>query len=453
MIQNDNADGAATGTAIPDGSAAVLMPIIAMVFIAYLVIGLAMPVLPLHVHLDLGLGTFVVGLVSGGQFAASFFSRMWAGHYADQNGPRPAIVAGLLVAVASGLLYVLSVGVAASPVISVSILLLGRAVLGIAESFIITGALSWGLALMGPQNTGKVMSFVGTALYAAFAIGAPAGTALYMRFGFVAIAIAATLIPLVVLPLVAIMRPVPATSHASAGLIKVAGAVWLPGLGVALSGVGFGAIVTFIGLLFAQRGWTPAWLAFTSLSVAFIAGRALFGHLPDRIGGAKIALVCILIEALGQALIWLAPSSTVALVGVILSGLGYSLVYPGLGVEAIRRAPPQNRGLAMGAYTVCLDLSLGVASPALGLIAGRGLGPVYLASTLVVLGSALIALRLLMASEAGIRPVSDPRQEIPHATSYDISDHDHRVAVAAGDTIDACRGDHHHDRIKADADL
>ena len=54
------------------------MPIMAVVFIAYLVIGLAMPVLPLHVHLDLGLSTFVVGLVSGSQFAASFFSRMWA---------------------------------------------------------------------------------------------------------------------------------------------------------------------------------------------------------------------------------------------------------------------------------------------------------------------------------------------------------------------------------------
>ena len=32
-----------------------------------------------------------------------------------------------------------------------------------------------------------------------------------------------------------------------------------------------------------------------------------FGHLPDRIGGAKVALVCVLIEAAGQALIWLAP--------------------------------------------------------------------------------------------------------------------------------------------------
>jgi len=156
--------------------------------------------------------------------------------------------------------------------------------------------------------------------------------------------------------------------------MKVAGAVWLPGLGVALSGVGFCAIITFIGLFFAQRGWTPAWLAFTALSVAFIAGRALFGHLPDLIGGAKVALVCILIEAVGQALIWLATSSAAALVGVTLSGLGYSLVYPGLGVEAVRRAPPQDRGLAMGAYTVCLDLSLGLASPALGLIAGRGLG-------------------------------------------------------------------------------
>ena len=32
------------------------------------------------------------------------------------------------------------------------------------------------------------------------------------------------------------------------------------------------------------------------------------------------------------------------------SGLSYSLVYPGFGVEALRRTPPQDR-VAMGAYT------------------------------------------------------------------------------------------------------
>jgi predicted MFS family arabinose efflux permease len=161
-------------------------------------------------------------------------------------------------------------------------------------------------------------------------------------------------------------------------------------------------------------------------------------------------LVCILIEAAGQALIWLAPSSTAALAGVTLSGLGYSLVYPGLGVEAIRRAPPQNRGLAMGAYTVCLDLSLGLASPALGLVAGRGLGSVYLASTLVVLGSAFIALHLLNAAvpKQTVAHIRCSRQEIPR----EISDRGNRTAFAGVAGTGPRRGDHH-ERIKADADV
>src|SRR4051812_45675227 len=57
------------------GAVATLLPIMAVVFIAYLVIGLAMPVLPIHVHQGLGLGTFVVGLVAGSQFTALLLSR------------------------------------------------------------------------------------------------------------------------------------------------------------------------------------------------------------------------------------------------------------------------------------------------------------------------------------------------------------------------------------------
>ena len=175
---------------------AVGMPIVAVVFIAFLVIDLALPVLPLHVHQDLGLGTFVVGLVAGAQFAASLFSRFWAGNYADSRGAKRALVTGLLVAAAAGLLYFLSLLFVDEPKTSVTILLLGRAVLGAAESFIVTGAFAWGLALVGPQNTGQIMAWVGTAMYAAFAVGAPAGTSLYAAHGFAAIALATTLIPL-----------------------------------------------------------------------------------------------------------------------------------------------------------------------------------------------------------------------------------------------------------------
>jgi len=56
------------------GAVAALIPIMGVVFIAFLIIGMAMPVLPLHVHQGLGLGTFIVGLVAGSQFAAALLS-------------------------------------------------------------------------------------------------------------------------------------------------------------------------------------------------------------------------------------------------------------------------------------------------------------------------------------------------------------------------------------------
>jgi MFS family permease len=154
--------------------------------------------------------------------------------------------------------------------------------------------------------------------------------------------------------------------------------------------------MTFAALLYASRHWSPAWLAFTALSLAFIFGRALLGHLPDRLGGSRVALACILVEAAGQALIWFAPNATVALIGVTVTGLGYSLVYPGLGTEVVQAAPPQSRALALGAYTAFLDVSLGFSGPLLGLVAtGRDLVSVYAVSTFVVLASAALALWLV----------------------------------------------------------
>jgi MFS family permease len=377
---------------------AALLPIMAVVLIAFLVIGLALPVLPLHVHQGLGLGIWVVGLVAGSQFAASLVSRVWSGRHADSQGAKRAVVAGLLAAAASGLLYLLSLLFVGAPVTSVVILLLGRALLGGAESFVITGALSWGLGRVDPQSAGRVIAWVGMAMFAALALGAPIGTALYARGGFAAIALATTLMPLATLLLVAPLRPVPPQRGARPALVTLAGAVWMPGLGAAFGSVGFGAIIAFSSLLFAERGWSPVWLAFSAFAAALIVARAVGGHLPDQLGGARVALVCALIEAAGLALIWLAPGRALAAVGAGLAGFGYSLVYPGLGVEAVRRAPPQSRGVAMGAFTACLDLALGVASPALGLIAGgAGLGAVFLASTLVVLGAAAVAMRLLRA--------------------------------------------------------
>src|SRR3954452_3057302 len=108
-----------------------LLPIMGAVFVAFLVIGMAMPVLPLHVHNTLGLSTLIVGLVAGTQFGAAILSRVWAGRYADAGGAKNAVIAGLMIAAVSGLLYLASLHFLTAPALSVTVLLLGRALLGV----------------------------------------------------------------------------------------------------------------------------------------------------------------------------------------------------------------------------------------------------------------------------------------------------------------------------------
>src|SRR3954471_22092944 len=107
-----------------DVSGAALFPIMSIVFIGFLVIGIAIPVLPLHVHQGLGQSTFLVGLVVGSQFAAAILSRVYAGRHSDTRGPKRAVVIGLSIAAVAGLLYLVSLHFVRTPEISVVILLI-----------------------------------------------------------------------------------------------------------------------------------------------------------------------------------------------------------------------------------------------------------------------------------------------------------------------------------------
>ena len=68
-----------------------LLPITLAVFVGFLIIGMQLPVLPLHLHNTLGMDTLVVGVVIGAQFAGALLSRSWAGNFADMRGPKRAM--------------------------------------------------------------------------------------------------------------------------------------------------------------------------------------------------------------------------------------------------------------------------------------------------------------------------------------------------------------------------
>lgn len=382
-----------------------LLPIMGVVFVGFLIVGIALPALPLHVHDRLGLGPFVVGLVTGSQFAASLVARVWSGRTADGRGPKTAVIGGLGGAAAAGLVYLASVAFVATPHLSATVLLAGRGMLGGAESFVITGATAWGLARVGNAHAGKVIAWTGTAMFAALAIGAPVGAALYAKGGFSAVSAVTALLPLATLALVIPLRGEPANRKGTPPFLSVLRRIWLPGLAAALSSIGFGTLITFGALLFSVHRWEPVWLVFTAYAATLIAARLLFGHWPDRYGGARVALWCLLIEVLGLATIGLATSPSIAAVGAGLTGLGYALVFPGLGVEAVRRAPAGSRGTAMGAYAGCLDLALGITGPVLGLVAdAAGFGTVFLLSAVVGLCAAGITLQIAVSAPSANHP-------------------------------------------------
>ena len=87
-------------------------------------------------------------------------------------------------------------------------------------------------------------------------------------------------------------------------------------------------MIAFSSLLAAERQWSPVWLFFSVFAASLVVARLFLGHVPDRLGGARVALVSVLIEAGGLLLIWLAPAQIFGVAGALLTGLGFALVYP-----------------------------------------------------------------------------------------------------------------------------
>jgi len=87
------------------------------------------------------------------------------------------------------------------------------------------------------------------------------------------------------------------------------------GLGLMLQGVGLSGLTAFASLYFAAHAWNQAGLVMTAFGIGFIFVRAVLGNLPDKIGGYRVALWSLIVEALGQVTVWGAPHEVVALTG------------------------------------------------------------------------------------------------------------------------------------------
>jgi MFS family permease len=381
-----------------------VVSIVLFTFIGYLNIGIPLAVLPGYVHSDLGFGAVAAGLVISVQYLATLLSRPYASRVIDNLGSKKAVLYGLAGCGLSGVFMLLSAWLQSMPMLSLISLLIGRLVLGSAESLVGSGSIGWGIGRVGAQNTAKVISWNGIASYGALAIGAPMGVLLVQQLGLWSMGVSIILLAGIGFALAWPKQAAPIVHGERMPFLHVLGRVLPHGTGLALGSIGFGTIATFITLYYASHSWPNAVLCLSLFGACFIGARLLFGNLINRLGGFRVAIACLSVESIGLLLLWLAPTPTLALAGAALTGFGFSLVFPALGVEAVNLVPASSRGAAVGAYSLFIDLSLGITGPVAGAIAaGFGFASIFLFAALAAMTGLLLSVYLYRQT----KPVRD----------------------------------------------
>jgi len=380
-----------------------IISIVVFTFLAYLSIGIPIAVVPGYVHNNLGFSSVVAGAVISVQYLSTFVTRAMAGRMTDVLGAKKTVQRGLVGCTISGVLLTLAALAQHWPWASLTLMVLSRLALGTAESFCATGSIMWGIGRVGHANNAKVISWNGVCTYTALAVGAPLGVLMENAMGLVSLGVLVTVIGIVGIVLAAPKPDSPIIVGERLPFFSVFTKVLPHGMGLALGSAGFGSLATFVTLYYASRHWPNAALTLSVFGAMFVCSRLLFSNAIRAIGGFRVSIISLLVEALGLFLVWQASEPAVALLGAALTGLGFSLVFPGLGVEAVALVPPASRGAALSAYSVFLDVALGITGPLAGWIAtGFSFAAVYLFACLASLLGVALCFVLYQRSRAAV---------------------------------------------------
>ncbi len=353
---------------------------------AFLAIGAALPVLPAYVRGPLHSSDLAVGVVVGAFAITSVFCRPLAGRQADRRGRRVVMIGGALAMTLGGLLYLVSD--------SVATLVLARLVVGVGEGSLYTAGATWAVDLAPEDQRGFALGLFGLAVWGGLSIGPVAGELLRSNVGYDSVWILTAALPAIG-ALIALRLPEPAKLTALAEPTARAlfpRAAHRPGFALALANVGYAALAGFVVLALRARGIGGGATVFTAFAVAVFASRLVLSRVPDRAGARRTATAAGLLEALGLSIVASAHTLEIALLGALVVGVGFSMLFPSLALMVVGDVGEEERGSALGAFTAFFDIGVGLGGPIAGLTASiAGYPAVFYLSAVAALGTALLA--------------------------------------------------------------
>ena len=359
-----SAGGDRRGAALPPRLA--FAALFSVTFLSMLSVGATLPILPRYVQGPIGAGDVAVGVVTGAFAITGLACRPLAGSFADSRGRKPIVLAGaLLMAFAGALIYVPA---------GVPGLIVARLLLGAGEGMVYVAGAAWVVDIAPVARRGRVIGLYGLSIWGGLAFGPPIGELLLRASSYDVVWAFAVATPLLGAAIVSRL-PESKRQRRSPGDLRqafFARESFGPGAALSLATLGYAALAAFVVLHLDDRGIGYGAEVFTAFALTIVITRIVAGGLPDRIGATRCAAGAAAIEAAGLIMIGLAEGPLLAFAGAVAMGAAFSTIFPSLALLVINRVPEDRRGVAMGTFTACFDIGVGLGAPIAGAAAALG---------------------------------------------------------------------------------
>ncbi|WP_216900000.1 MFS transporter [Nocardia alni] len=357
------------------------------VLAGYLALGATVQEMPAFVTHRFGGSPVLSASAVGIAFLATAVGRPFAGAAADSGRARPVVILGGILTAIGGIGHL----VAPDP----AVLLVFRLVMGAGEAALFSGALPWVLSGTGADRRGRVAGWFGLSMWGGLAAGPVLAAAVDSVSGYRGVWWAVTALGLLSAVLTTATRrqayrtdtdmPRRFADLAPAG-------IRLPGLVFGLSAYGYGTVSALAVLYLRSFHGGGQAIVLALFAVAFLITRFAGSPLVDRVGGVRVAMWSLSVEALGLLVAGLLRSEPAVLVGAALAGAGLALMYPATVAVTLRRTGPLRPGAAVGAVTSCWDLGILAAGPIGGVLAvSAGYATAFVVAAVLELVAVVVA--------------------------------------------------------------
>jgi MFS family permease len=291
---------------------------------------------------------------------------------------------------------------------------LGRALQGLGEACLYTGAAAWSVELAGVHRSARALGYVSSGIWGGIAAGPLVGQILgsfnhAAEFQVVAALAAGAFLTRVVED----YKP----SHKPGRKRWFRPSLLGPGLAVGFTNVFYPVITGFLILHLARRS-NAGPVAFSVYAGFVLLSRFFLGGLPDRLHPRSTFYLGIVCMAIGLSILAVGPNWTWAVIGAALLGFGYSFPWASIASTVLRRAHESERGSSVSVLSAFYDVFVGASSISAGLLANSfGYGAAFVMAIAALGAAAIVGRAVFAANDATAHQYDDAQLETTPSAS------------------------------------